>query len=75
MYFCICNNVRTSDVRQAIYQGITSVDGLKDYLGIATNCGSCEIKANQQLEIMLHKTLQSYQSLGSGQLIPIQIAS
>ncbi len=71
MFFCICNQVRSSDVRQAINNGISSVESLKTHLGIGANCGSCADHATHKLEMML--TTEFHQINSS--LIPLQAAS
>jgi bacterioferritin-associated ferredoxin len=41
MIVCVCNNISDREVRQAIELGITSMDELRNDLGVATCCGQC----------------------------------
>ncbi len=68
MYLCICNQVKSSDILTAIAYGYQSVNEIKDYLGIAKNCGSCSIQADRHIQKLLA------QSLRQPQLIPLQVA-
>ena len=42
MYVCVCNAITDREIRQAVELGATSIEHLKDSLGVATCCGSCE---------------------------------
>ena len=42
MYVCLCNAITDHEIRQAVEQGVTDLQGLKEGLGIATCCGACE---------------------------------
>ncbi len=50
MYVCICNAITDSEIRQAAAQGATDLQQLKDGLGVATCCGSCESCAVEILQ-------------------------
>ncbi len=41
MIVCVCNNISDREIRQAIELGITSMDELRNDLGVATCCGQC----------------------------------
>ena len=41
MIVCVCNNISDREIRQAMEFGITSMDELRDALGVATCCGQC----------------------------------
>ncbi|MYN26587.1 (2Fe-2S)-binding protein [Duganella levis] len=41
MIVCVCNNISDREIRQAMELGITSMDELRDALGVATCCGQC----------------------------------
>ena len=45
MYVCICHAVTDKDIRRAAKSGIGDLASLKDALGVATGCGSCEATA------------------------------
>jgi len=49
MYICICKAVTEKQIRNAAESGVTSMAGLKDCLGVASNCGSCEEAASAVL--------------------------
>lgn len=48
MFVCVCNNVRESDIANAIADGAQSFADIQDMTGVANNCGQC---ANLALEI------------------------
>ncbi|RZT08060.1 bacterioferritin-associated ferredoxin [Duganella sp. CF402] len=41
MIVCVCNNISDREIRQAMDLGITSMEELRDALGVATCCGQC----------------------------------
>lgn len=41
MFICLCNGITDSQIRRAASDGITSLDALKDELGVASQCGQC----------------------------------
>ncbi len=41
MIVCVCNNISDREIRQAIDLGISSMDELRETLGVATCCGNC----------------------------------
>ncbi len=50
MYVCLCNAITEQEIRQAAAQGVTELQGLKDGLGVATCCGTCESCACEILQ-------------------------
>ena len=50
MYICLCNAITAREIREAAELGITDFEGLKDGLGVATCCGTCEPFAREILE-------------------------
>jgi bacterioferritin-associated ferredoxin len=42
MYVCLCNAITDHEIRQAAELGVTDLQGLKEGLGVATCCGTCE---------------------------------
>ena len=45
MYVCICQAITDRQIERAVDSGIDSVDALRDTLGVASCCGSCEVTA------------------------------
>ncbi len=41
MYVCVCQAVTERQVREAVAQGVTSMRGLREQLGVASECGRC----------------------------------
>lgn len=41
MYVCICQAVTERQVREAVNQGVSSMRGLREQLGVASECGRC----------------------------------
>ena len=50
MYVCVCNAITDHEIRQAAELGATSIEELKDGLGVATCCGTCESCAIEILQ-------------------------
>jgi bacterioferritin-associated ferredoxin len=41
MYVCVCQAVTESQVREAVQGGVQSMRGLREQLGVASECGRC----------------------------------
>jgi bacterioferritin-associated ferredoxin len=41
MYVCVCQAVTERQVREAVKDGVTSMRGLREHLGVAAECGRC----------------------------------
>jgi len=41
MYVCVCQAVTERQVREAVENGVTSMRGLRQELGVASECGRC----------------------------------
>lgn len=41
MYVCICQAVTERQVREAVASGVESMRGLREQLGVASECGRC----------------------------------
>ena len=41
MYVCICNNVTDREIRDAVKNGVTTLEALSQQLKVATCCGRC----------------------------------
>ncbi len=50
MYVCLCNAITEQEIRQAAAAGATEMQALKDGLGVATCCGTCESCASEILQ-------------------------
>ncbi len=42
MYVCICHEVTERDIKQAVKEGASSVEDLRNKLHVASSCGRCE---------------------------------
>ncbi|WP_444893084.1 bacterioferritin-associated ferredoxin [Microbulbifer sp. JMSA004] len=49
MYVCICKGITDRQIKEAIYDGSTSVKALRRQLGVSSQCGRC---AEQTKEII-----------------------
>lgn len=49
MIICICNNVSERDIHNAVRAGITTINGLRDELGVSACCGKCRSCAKKVL--------------------------
>ncbi len=47
MYVCICQAITDRQIKSAVEGGIDSVEELKETLGVAVCCGSCEQDAEK----------------------------
>ena len=47
MYVCVCRAVSDRKIRQAVEQGVCTLRGLKDQLGVGGVCGRCVPEARQ----------------------------
>jgi bacterioferritin-associated ferredoxin len=50
MYVCLCKGVTDSQIKEAIYDGATSVGQLRKCLGVASQCGKCGVSAREILQ-------------------------
>ncbi len=53
MYVCVCRGVTDHQIRAAAAEGASSVDELRDRLGVASRCGKCSSLAAD----VLHESL------------------
>jgi bacterioferritin-associated ferredoxin len=58
MYVCICKAVTDRQIRQAVELGATTLDDLKEGLGVATGCGKCAAFASALLEQELEAQIE-----------------
>jgi bacterioferritin-associated ferredoxin len=58
MIVCVCNNISDREIRQAVDLGLSTVDELRDALGVATCCGNCLSYAMEVLDQHLGSDLQ-----------------
>jgi bacterioferritin-associated ferredoxin len=50
MYVCLCKGVTDSQIKEAVYEGATSVGHLRKCLGVASQCGKCGITAREIIQ-------------------------
>lgn len=53
MYVCVCKGITDHQIRAAAHEGVSSVDELRDCLGVASRCGKCSALAAD----VLHESL------------------
>ncbi|USZ14705.1 (2Fe-2S)-binding protein [Moraxella sp. FZFQ2102] len=41
MYVCICHDVKDTQIKTALAQGVNGMEGLQDALSVGTCCGCC----------------------------------
>lgn len=56
MFVCVCRGVTDSQIREAVYNGASSLEDVRRELGVAGNCGrcaqcACEVIARSQDDI------------------------
>lgn len=50
MYVCLCKGITDSQIKEAVYDGATSVGQLRKCLGVASQCGKCGITAREIIQ-------------------------
>jgi bacterioferritin-associated ferredoxin len=50
MFVCICNGITDKQIRSAVSRGASSLQELRDELGVASQCGGCSDHALSILE-------------------------
>jgi bacterioferritin-associated ferredoxin len=50
MYVCICNGITDKQISAAVASGASSLQELRDQLGVASQCGNCSDFAMSLLE-------------------------
>ncbi len=68
MYVCVCKAVSDKTIRQKVGEGLGSMRGLKQCLGVGSQCGKC-------IQTAQHVLNQSLQQLMDEQRIPCQFIS
>ena len=59
MYVCLCKGITDSQIKDAIYDGATSVSQLRTKLGVASQCGKCTSMTQQIVQDTLSLTNDS----------------
>jgi bacterioferritin-associated ferredoxin len=49
MIVCICKSVRTEDIDNAIEQGASTIEDVRETTGATSCCGKCQFKVNRAL--------------------------
>lgn len=56
MYVCLCHNVTDTDIRHLVRtEGVSTMRELREYLGVATQCGKCGKCAKDVLRDAVHE--------------------
>lgn len=50
MYVCLCKGVTDNQIKNAIYDGATSVGALRKCLGVTSQCGKCGTTTREILQ-------------------------
>jgi bacterioferritin-associated ferredoxin len=53
MFVCICNAVSDEDIREEVALGATSLNCLRNRLGVAGQCGGCANHAEETLQALM----------------------
>lgn len=54
MYICICKGITDKDIRNAVMTGAGSYAGVREQLGVASQCGQCA----RYTKTIVHETLK-----------------
>lgn len=60
MYVCICKGITDHQIRQAVDEGASSFQQVRNTLGVASKCGSCEELARSIVDEALTKTSHTF---------------
>jgi bacterioferritin-associated ferredoxin len=50
MYVCLCKGITDRQIKEAVYDGATTVGQLRKCLGVASQCGKCGITTREILQ-------------------------
>lgn len=50
MYVCICKGITDRQIKEAVYDGSTSVKALRRHLGVSSQCGRCAELAQEIID-------------------------
>ncbi|MCW8127073.1 bacterioferritin-associated ferredoxin [Microbulbifer halophilus] len=50
MYVCICKGITDRQIKEAVYDGSTSVKTLRRHLGVSSQCGRCAELTQELIE-------------------------
>lgn len=56
MYVCLCKGITDRQIKEAVYEGATSVGQLRKCLGVASQCGKCGVSAREIIQETLNDT-------------------
>jgi bacterioferritin-associated ferredoxin len=56
MYVCLCKGITDTQIKNAIYDGATTVGKLRKQLGVTGQCGKCSTMTKQIVEETLSLT-------------------
>jgi len=59
MYVCLCNAVTDTQIREAVDQGHTSLQAMKEKLQVSTSCGACACEVDKIIEERSNQNLAS----------------
>ena len=45
MYVCLCKGITDTQIRAAVHDGASSMQGLRNTLGVVSQCGKCGMMA------------------------------
>jgi bacterioferritin-associated ferredoxin len=62
MIVCICNAVSDQQIEEAVDQGLTSLEAVRDELGVGNTCGTCSCEAERVLQAKLNRSLATQAS-------------
>ena len=63
MIVCICNNVNTTTIENAIEDGACSVEQIRECTGAGGSCGKCQFKVNRVLQDTVTSVLPEVASM------------
>jgi bacterioferritin-associated ferredoxin len=61
MYVCLCKGITDHQIKEAVYDGATSVRELRKTLGVTSQCGKCALTTRE----ILNQSLQPAQECAS----------
>lgn len=59
MYVCLCKAVTDTQIREAVDQGHSSLQAMKDKLHVSTGCGACACEVDKIIDQRISENLSS----------------
>ena len=59
MFVCLCKAITDTQIREAVDQGHSSLQAMKDNLQVSTGCGACACEVDKIIDERISENLSS----------------